>query len=123
MWQLCTQMRCPSYLQLHFMALLVKSLSATSKLGLITTCGALSVRVAAPCPTTWQRCSPVPGQLCLPGLGGAAACAQHPHPWQDLSPQLLEGSEELVAAVVVGWPCHCGPRAHKQRCSEEENPG
>lgn len=38
-WQLCTQMRCPSYLQLHFMALLVKSLSATSKLGLITTCG------------------------------------------------------------------------------------
>lgn len=44
MWQLCTQMRCPSYLQLHFMALLVKSLSATSKLGLITTCGALTVR-------------------------------------------------------------------------------
>lgn len=38
MWQLCTQMRCPSYLQLHFIALLVKSLSATSKLGLMTTC-------------------------------------------------------------------------------------
>lgn len=38
MWQLCTQMRCPSYLQLHFIALLVKSLSATSKFGLITTC-------------------------------------------------------------------------------------
>lgn len=38
MWQLCTQIRCPSYLQLHFMALLVKSLSATSKLGLMTTC-------------------------------------------------------------------------------------
>lgn len=37
MWQLCTQMRCPSYLQLHFIALLVKSLSATSKFGLITT--------------------------------------------------------------------------------------
>lgn len=65
MWQLCTQMRCPSYLQLHFMALLVKSLSATSKLGLITTCGALTVRVAALCPT--------PCQLGLPSLTRAAA--------------------------------------------------
>lgn len=39
-WQRCTQIRWPSYLQLHFMALLVKSLSATSYLGLITTWGA-----------------------------------------------------------------------------------
>ena len=38
MWQLCTQILCPSYLQLHFIALLVKSLSATSKFGLMTTC-------------------------------------------------------------------------------------
>lgn len=30
LWQLCSQIRWPSYLQLHFMALLVKSLSATS---------------------------------------------------------------------------------------------
>lgn len=37
MWQLWNQIRCPSYLQLHFMALLVKSLSATSWFGLITT--------------------------------------------------------------------------------------
>lgn len=38
-WQLCSQMRWPSYLQLHFMALLLKSLSATSKFGLITIWG------------------------------------------------------------------------------------
>lgn len=30
LWQLCSQIRWPSYLQLHFMALLLKSLSATS---------------------------------------------------------------------------------------------
>lgn len=120
MWQLCTQMRCPSYLQLHFMALLVKSLSATSKLGLITTCGALSVRVAAPCPTPGSAAA-----LCCVSLAFAAsvellpvAWPPAPQPCQDQSPQLhwdmLEGSEEPVAAAVVGAAlslCTMCPRA------------
>lgn len=77
MWQLCTQMRCPSYLQLHFMALLVKSLSATSKLGLITTCGQVAVRVAAPDP---HPAAPQPRALSAQPflLGGAAACGTAP---------------------------------------------
>ncbi len=36
-WHLCNQTRLPSYLQLHRIALLVKSLSAISKLGFIMT--------------------------------------------------------------------------------------
>lgn len=55
MWQLCTQMRCPSYLQLHFIALLVKSLSATSKLGLMTTCEWEKGNVTS-CTPQIQRC-------------------------------------------------------------------
>lgn len=36
-WHLCSQTRLPSYLQLHLTTLLVKSLSATSKLGFMIT--------------------------------------------------------------------------------------
>lgn len=93
MWQLWTQMRCPSYLQLHFMALLVKSLSATSKLGLITTCRAPTVRVTVPCPAVLQPCAV---SVC-PSRGAAAAPAPRPGRTWPL----------CMAATVVGWPCHC----------------
>lgn len=44
-WQLCSQTRCPSYLQRHRIMLLEKSDSATSFVGFTTTCSEGDIRV------------------------------------------------------------------------------
>lgn len=44
-WQLCSQTRCPSYLQRHRIMLLEKSDSATSFVGFTTTCSEGDVKV------------------------------------------------------------------------------
>lgn len=112
MWQLCTQIRCPSYLQLHFMALLVKSLSATSKLGLMTTCGALTVRRCGPLPQALQPLtrSVWPSQPSVAAARGTAPAR----------PCLPGRSGMCWRALRSWWPCHCAPCAQEQHFLGQE---